>query len=120
MNIRIVPLTLGAVFIVGAIGIDLQLRATQRGDLRDVAALRTQLDSVTATLGSAATPADSARISAVVESRTQLLARREFHLPTRQETLDRWWTITGGGMLATVLGVVLLAAGVFRPGRRGG
>lgn len=118
MKSPLVPLLLGLGFIAGAIAIDRQQRALQRGDVRDIAGLRVELDSVRSALARASTSSDSARLAESVSARTYILGRREFHVPSRQAAIDGWWALTGTGTLLTAVGALLVVAAALS-GRRG-
>lgn len=118
MKRQLVPFILGLVFIAGAIAINMQQRALQRDDIRDIAGLRAELDSVRAMHARASTAADSASLAETVARRTYLLGRREFHVAPRQEAIDGWWTLTGPGIAFSAVGVLFLAVAVVS-GRRG-
>lgn len=108
MKSPLVPLLLGIAFAAGAVAIDLQQRAIQGADRRDVMSLRAELDSVRAALGAASTAADSIRLRADVERRFEMLKRREFHIPSRQEAIDGWWRPVGPGVLLAAVGLLLI------------
>ena len=99
----------GLAFIGGAVLINLQQRALQADDIRDIARLRAQLDSVRAALGRASSGLDSTRLTRSVSDRTYLLGRREFHVPSRQAAIDAWWTTRGLGSILILAGLLLLA-----------
>lgn len=118
MNSPAVPVLLGLALVAGAVGINLQQRALQRGDVRDITALRAELDSVRAELSRAAAGADSSRLARSVTDRTMRLEWREFHVPSRQEAIDGWWTLTGPGTILSLVGALLVTLGVVHA-RRG-
>lgn len=118
MTSPVVPVVLGLALVAGMIGINVQQRALQRDDVRDITALRLELDSVRAEFSRAASSADSSRLERSVTDRTARLGWREFHVPTRQESIDGWWSLTGPGTLLTVVGVILIALGVVAGRRR--
>jgi hypothetical protein len=105
----LIPFLLGVVLVGGAVAIHRQQQAIQRADLRDIAGLRAELASERAALTSAPAGSDSARLAPSVAARTYLLGRREFHVPSRQENIDRWWTLSGPGTMLTLVGGILLA-----------
>jgi len=107
----LVPALVGVALIAGAIAIQVQQRGIQEGDVRDVTRLRTELDSVRAALSLAASAADSAALAGSVADRTQMLQRREFHVPSRQAAIDGWWGLTGPGTALAVAGALLVALG---------
>ncbi len=109
MKSPVIPLLLGLAFVGGAIAIHRQQQALQRADVRDIAGLRAELDSVRAAVARAPAGSDSARLLRSVAERTYILGRREFHVPSRQATIDRWWTLSGPGSASAVVGVLLLA-----------
>jgi hypothetical protein len=108
MKSPLIPLALGVAFIAGAVLINVQQRGLQRDDVRDVAGLRTELDSVQAALKSATTGADSTSLSESISQRTYVLGRREFHIPSRQEAIDTWWSLTGPGVVLTFVGALFV------------
>ena len=110
MKSTFVPLLLGLAFIAGAIAIQVQQRALQAADVRDIRALVGELDSVRLALSRASVGSDSVRLAKSIAQRTYVLGFREFHVPTRQEAIDGWWTLTGPGTLFSVVGVLLIAA----------
>lgn len=112
MKSPLVPLLLGLAFIAGAIAIHGQQRALQRDDVRDIAALRVELDSarLALTLARASANPDSGRLVESVAGRTYILGRREFHVPPRQEAIDGWWTLRGPGTALSAVGAILLVA----------
>lgn len=110
MRSPLVPLLLGLAFIAGAIAIQVQQRALQTADVHDIAELVAELDSVRFALSRASVGPDSLRLAKSVSERTHLLGRREFHVPSRQEAIDGWWTLTGPGTLFSVVGVLFIAA----------
>lgn len=109
MKSPVIPLLLGLAFLGGAIGIHRQQQALQRADVRDIAGLRAELDSVRAAIARAPAGPDSARLLRSVAERTYILGRREFHVPSRQESIDQWWTLSGPGPALAGVGVLLLA-----------
>lgn len=113
MKSPLVPLLLGVALIAGAVAINLQQRALQRGDVRDIAGLRVELDSVRVALERASAGADSVRLAESVAAREYILARREFHLPSRQAAIDGWWTLTGPGTLLSAIGALLVVAATY-------
>ena len=113
MRSPLVPVILGVAVIVGAVLIDANLRGMQEGDVRDIGLLRQELDSTGAALARASTAADSTRLSASVADRTQRLQRREFHVPTRQETIDGFWGLTGAGTVMVIVGLGFIAIGAI-------
>jgi hypothetical protein len=113
----LVPLLLGLAFIAGAIAINVQQRALQRDDVRDIAGLRSELDSVRSALARVNDSADSVRLVESVAARTYILGRREFHVPSRQAAIDEWWTLTGPGTLLSAVGALLVVAAALS-GRR--
>ncbi len=108
---------LGLAFIAGAVAIDMQQRALQRDDVRDIAVLRAQLDSVRAAHARAITRPDSVRLAGAIAGRTYSLGRREFRVPSRQAAIDGWWTLTGPGTALGVVGALFLVAAALA-GRR--
>ena len=108
MKSPLVPLLLGLAFVAGAIAISAQLRALQRDDVRDIGGLRAELDSVRHALTLVSSSADSVRLAESIAGRTYMLGRREFHLPTRQEAIDGWWTLRGPGTALSVVGALFL------------
>lgn len=110
------PLLLGVALMTGAVAIDDRRERLQASDLRDIEALRSQLDSVQGRLAAATSPEDSARFAASISMRTSLLARREFHVPSRQDAIDRWWDWNGAGtwLAACGAGLLLLALVTYR------
>ena len=110
MKSSLVPLLLGLAFITGAVAINLQQRALQRDDVRDIAGLREELDSVRFALARAKAKPDSIRLAESIAGRTYILGRREFHVPSRQEAIDGWWTLTGPGSALSAVGALFLAA----------
>ena len=112
MKSILVPLLLGLAFIAGAIAIQVQQRALQAADVRDIRALVGELDSVRLALSRASVGSDSVRLARSIAQRTYVLGFREFHVPTRQEAIDRWWTLTGPGTLFSVVGVLFIAAAI--------
>lgn len=118
MNSPVVPVLLGLALVAGAVGINLQQRALQRDDVRDITALRAELDSVSAQLSRPASSADSSRLARSVTDRTARLGWREFHVPSRQEAIDGWWTLTGPGTILTIVGALLVTLGVVAARRR--
>lgn len=120
MKSPIVPLLLGLAFIAGAIAINAQLRATQRADVRDIDALRVELDSVRSALSRTTAGPEAVRLAESVSSRTAILGRREFHVPSRQASIDGWWSLTGVGTVLSAVGALfLLLAVVSGRGARG-
>jgi hypothetical protein len=111
MKSPIVPVLLGLAFIAGAIGINVQQRRIQEGDVRDIGKLRAELDSVSLRLSRASSAADSAVLGASVADRTQRLQWREFHVPSRQAAIDGWWSLTGPGTGLAVVGALLVGLG---------
>ena len=103
-----VPLLLGLGFIAGAIAMNAQQRATQRADVRDIDALRVELDSVRAVLTRTSAGPEAVRLAESVSARTAMLGRREFHVPTRQESIDGWWSLTGVGTVLSAVGALFL------------
>lgn len=118
MNSPVVPVLLGLALVAGAVRINVQQRALQRDDVRDITALRAELDSVGAELSRAASSADSSRLARSVTDRTARLGWREFHVPSRQAAIDGWWTLTGPGTLLSIVGALLVTLGVLAA-RRG-
>ncbi len=118
MKSPLVPMILGVALIIGAVLINANLRGLQEGDVRDIGRLRLELDSTRAALRRATNAADSSRLSVSVADRKQRLEYREFHVPTRQETIDGWWGVTGAGSVLVVVGLGLIALGVVAS-RRG-
>ncbi|MEX2181616.1 MAG: hypothetical protein WD771_06200 [Gemmatimonadaceae bacterium] len=104
---------LGLAFIAAAIAIPAQQRATQRGEVREIAALRAELDSVHAALVRARTPPDSALLAESIAGRTYLLGRREYHVQARQPTIDDWWTFRGPGTLLSAFGALCVGLAAF-------
>jgi uncharacterized membrane protein len=104
----LVPLLIGLAIIGGAVAINVQQRSLQRSDVRDIAGLRAELDSVRSALARAATGPDSVRLAESIAGRTYMLGRREFHVPSRQESIDGWWTLTGPGTALSAVGALLL------------
>lgn len=117
MKSPLVLLLLGLAFIAGAIAINVQQRALQRDDVREITGLRGELDSVRSALARVSDRADSVRLVESVAARTYSLEHREFHVPSRQAAIDGWWTLTGPGTLLSAVGVLLLAAAALS-GRR--
>lgn len=117
MKSPLVPMILGLAFIAGAVAIDMQQRALQRDDVRDIAGLRAQLDSVRAAHARAITRPDSVRLAEAIAGRMYSLGRREFHVPSRQAVIDGWWTLTGPGTALGVVGALFLVAAALA-GRR--
>ncbi|MFN0099638.1 MAG: hypothetical protein ACKVS7_13255 [Gemmatimonadaceae bacterium] len=117
MKSPLVPLILGVVFIAGAVAMHVQQRAVQRDDVRDIAGLRAELDSVRAEHTRAGTRADSVRLAESIAGRKYILGRREFHVPSRQEAIDTWWALTGPGTALSAVGALFLAAALLA-GRR--
>jgi hypothetical protein len=113
----LVPLLIGLAIIGGAVAINVQQRALQRSDVRDIAGLRAELDSVRSALARASTSPDSLRLAESVAGRTYILGRREFHVPPRQESIDGWWTLTGQGTALSAVGALLLVVAALS-GRR--
>lgn len=121
MRSPLVPLLMGLAFTGGAIGIQRQQQENQRADLRDIAGLRAELDSVRAAAARATTGPDSLQLAKSISDRKYMLSRREFHVPTRQESIDGWWRLTGPGTMLSLVGVLLLAlAGYTRVRARAG
>ena len=118
MNSPVVPVLLGLALVAGAVGINVQRRQVQRDDVRDITALRAELDSVGTELSRAASSADSSRLARSVADRTARLGYREFHVPSRQEAIDGWWTLTGPGTLLSIVGALLVTLGVVDARRR--
>lgn len=108
MKSPLVPLLLGLAFIAGAIAINSQQRTLQRHDVRDIGGLRVELDSVRSALARTSGGPDSARLAESVAGRRYMLMRREFHVPSRQEAIDTWWSLTGPGTLLSALGALFL------------
>ena len=115
MKSALVPLILGLAFIAGAVVTNVQQREVQRADMRDIAGLRAELDSVHIALARASSGADSARLAKSVADRTYILGRREFHVPSRQEAIDGWWNLRGPGTLLCVVGALFIALAVATP-----
>ncbi len=109
MRSRLAALLIGLAFMAGAVLINLQQRALQADDIRGVAKLRAELDSVRAELGRASSVVDSTRLTRSVSERTYLLGRREFHVPSRQVAIDEWWSTRGLGSVLMLAGVLFLA-----------
>ena len=85
----LVPLLLGLTCIGGAVGLQQQQQAVQRADVRDIAGLRSELDSVRAAVARTPAGPDSTRLVQSVAKRAFILGRRELHVPTRQESIDQ-------------------------------
>jgi hypothetical protein len=109
----LIPLLRGLAFIGGAVAINVQQRALQRDDLRDIAGLRAELDSVRSALARATAAPDSVRLEESIAGRTYILGRREFHVPSRQEAIEGWWALTGPGTALSAVGALLLVAAAF-------
>ncbi len=121
-RIGTVAVTLGVAAIVMMLYAYQDNRKTLAGDLRDVAGLQRQLDSVRALQR---TPTDSAtakRLGDEVAVRENGLSRRAFHIPMRQESVRLWWTFSGAGVRWMILSAILLVIGTIalRSARRGG
>lgn len=97
-------------------------RTTLAGDTRDVAGMQRQLDSVRRVHRGTADSATRARLADELRTREAGIARRAYHIPGRAETVRRWWTPSGPGLLLGGAGAVLLALGVtaLRSARRAG
>lgn len=110
MKSSLVPLLLGLAFIAGAIATNSQQRTLQLNDVRDIDGLRAELDSAGSALARARKSGepDSARLAVSVAERTNNLQRREFHVPSRQEAIDRWWTLTGPGTVFSTVGALFI------------
>lgn len=112
MKSPVVPLLLGLALIAGAIAIQVQRRTLHTADVRDISRLVEELDSVRIALSRASVGSDSVRLAKSIVGRTYIIGRREFHVPTRQESIDEWWTLTGAGTLFSVVGVLLIAVAI--------
>jgi TonB family protein len=118
MKSPLVPLLLGLTCVALAVAIDVQRQRIQASDVADVTALRAQLDSVKAVATAVTSPADSVRLATSVADRTRLLARREFHVPSRQAAIDGWWAWRGPGTLLMACGALLVLMAVITWRRR--
>ena len=74
----------------------------------DFHALRVELDSVRAVLTRTSAGPEAVRLAESVSARTAMLGRREFHVPTRQESIDGWWSLTGVGTVLSAVGALFL------------
>lgn len=97
-------------------------RTTLAGDIRDVAGLQRQLDSVRALQRTATDSVTTKRLHDEIAVRENGLSRRAFHIPMRQESVRLWWTFSGAGVRWSALGALFIALGIIalRSGRRGG
>lgn len=116
----VVAVAFGAVALLGAIALDYNTRRIHHHDLRDIARMRANLDSLRSALARAATGPDSARLIEAVGAREEGIAVREFHVPLRQAQLDGWWQPTGPGTLAAAAGAILVLGGLAALRRRQG
>lgn len=117
MKSPLVPLTLGLAVVAGAVAINVQQRTLQRDDMREIAGLRAELDSVRAVHVQASNGTESGRLAESVARRKYLLEQREYHVASRQAAIDSWWTLTGTGTAWSAVGALLLAAAAL-VGRR--
>jgi hypothetical protein len=109
----LVPLIIGIAFLSGAVYAGAERRRTHEADVRDILALRRELDSTRAALHRAASVADSVRLAKSAENREYILRRREFHVAPRAEAIALWWSPTGPGTLLAAIGAMLVLAAYF-------
>ena len=109
----VLALVFGLAAIVGAVGGNVNDRRQQEHDITSLRQLRHSLDSARATLATMTTAADSARLAEQLRESEEGISYRAFHVPSQQDSLDRWWTVTGPGTIAVAVGVVLIGAGLF-------
>jgi hypothetical protein len=121
-RIGVFAITLGVAAIVLMVYAYRDNRTTLAGDIRDVAGLQRQLDSVRTLHGATTDSATTKRLGDEVTMREMGLSRRAFHIPMRQESVRRWWTLSGAGVRWIALGGLFVALGtiVLRSGRPGG
>lgn len=106
-RVPLVMLLIGAVLIGLAVYGSWASTTGRAAAERDVAELRRQLDSVRASLVTASTAADSARVRAAITDREYYLGRREYHLAPRSSSRRPGLVLGGAG------GMLLLAGGIM-------
>lgn len=114
MTSPLMPLLLGVALIAGAITLNVQRARIHADDVRGVRALRAELDSVRALASAATSREDSTQLAGIVARRAAMLARREFHVPSRQEAIDGWWSHRGPGTLIAACGAGLVALSLLQ------
>jgi hypothetical protein len=118
----ILGVTLGLALLVLDVSVFRFHRSTLEGDTRDVSGLQRQLDSVRALHRGTSDAAVRGRLEDEIRTREVGVSRRAYHIPGRAETVRRWWTPGGPGVLWAGAGAALLALGVIalRSARRAG
>jgi hypothetical protein len=56
---------------------------------------------------------DSLRLTKEIEARERGVARREYHVPLRAASLERWWRPGGGPTWLVAAGMLLVAGGAI-------
>lgn len=102
----------GCLVVLSAITMNVNDRHLLENDLIDIGRMRTILDSSRALRSRSTTAAESTAVGRQIESREAGIARREFHVPLRQERVDGWWRPVGLGTLSVVFGALLTIAGL--------
>lgn len=102
----------GCFVVLSSIALNVNDRHLLENDLVDIGRMRTILDSSRALQARATTAAESSTVRIQIEGREAGIARREFHVPLRQERVDGWWRAAGPGTLSVVFGAMLAIAGI--------
>ena len=112
MRLGVLLILLGGLAMLSSFGIYGNDRNLLQSDLVDIARMRTIADSSHAQLARAATAAESTSLADQIRAREAGIARREFHVPLRQERVTGWWRPAGPGTLSLVFGVLSTIAGI--------
>lgn len=102
----------GSLAVLSSVAIYLNDRHILENDRVDIGRMRTIVDSSRAQLARATTAADSTTFADQIGAREAGIARREFHVPLRQERVTGWWRPAGPGTWSMVIGATLTIAGL--------
>lgn len=120
MRLSVFLIVVGCLAMLSSLAMFVNDRHILDGDLVDIGRMRTIVDSSRAQLARATTAAESTTHVDQIRSREAGIARREFHVPLRQERVDRWWQPLGPGTVSVVIGTLFTIAGLasLRRGKR--
>jgi hypothetical protein len=120
MRLGVLLILLGCLAMLSSLAMYANDRHLLENDLVDIGRMRTIVDSNRAQLARATTAAESTKYVDQIRSRGAGIARRQFHVPLRQERVTGWWRPAGPGTLSIVIGALLTVAGfaILRPTKR--
>lgn len=112
MRLGVLLILLGCLAMLSSLAIYRNDRNLLQNDLVDIGRMRTIVDSSRAQLARATTAAESTTLADQIRAREAGIARREFHVPLRQERVTGWWRPAGPGTWSMVIGAALTIAGL--------